>query len=990
MAQKKKTQTAKQGGSGSQKSKNPPPVAAPVTKVQVALKPPEQPVQQQKEGKTLRLHQKELVIRLTGLERYWAIPLHPGRSGAPRLDALARQHAWSRWMSAPKITYRSLSGADSPVICSYLVVHDATLAQINQPTYWDTLSRQYTANKASVSFTHAVDLTAIVNKHLTNQSDSCSWFLFKFDGPQPVPAELWLEYDVEFGGIADLSRSSITFHVKNGKFYEEGSTEPLEGYPVLGRDTSYHFGGAAPTREQIKHLLEDIKAIPLQITRPNTNPPTVANDSPVREVSFHIPQSVVDFALGVASNAFVQKAFQVIKPILRAVVKKETLNQKTFDDYNGTVTVQTAIHGWYAASGESTTPPIPRYSLTDQKSMSDEYPLIAQYSRDSTALKDTINQMARLLANAGIAFAIENMFRKLKNKSLIVHRGAHARNFLLPLSGWGTSVPDPPTDGGPENPNLPDVPETDGDVESPGVIVPWSAAQKFFSGYVVDNNGTPITHYLSAEKHGVAYFSAITPRYYVNVKRPWDTENKRLLAFQVKVSEALKGHYLLMEGYNWGDDACASWLGNVGGATYMGCAARFSGITESRSVIRVDDPESWNNSEVHLVVGQAKDKYRKVDKGRASLFAVRIGAVGLYEVAMNYLAVFTKHKSVTRMKNHPLNKGSGAGAIVTFPTHMDFNLPRDEPDPNLDANSPGFGMNYSSLVMGTRALPYPLEDGPVRATVLARYDDANGWWQHVPDAAWTDTDIASYWNFLIKMDGTDTSTATGIRQVYDILRMTTPPQFTENAYLCTEMITLGGSEAGITTRLTALDLTYGDNHIVTGISPGPLMIMRTVLKLKKGQLVVHSVGDTSRPTTAVEGFERDIYVSFVSRSYLVKDLDIAKRWALWDTPGIGEDMGEYKWFRPTFKVEPNTPGNPWTIGDEITGLDFYVFTSNNAPCKSTCSAWSDTGYSIPSYRHDKKEPGEVEKGIEDWFPPAVSETTDAETEDQVTAVEDAN
>lgn len=947
-------------------SSTPAPAGSQVNAVLVAPKPE---IQQQQQGQTLRLHQKELLIKMSGLEKTWAVPLAPGWTGAARLDEMAREHAWARWDADVKITFRSLAPGLTPGTYSYLVVHDATLDQISDPKYWDTSSRQYTTNLATVSFTHTIPVS-VVKRQISMTTTSYSWFLIKYDGQGVAPGELWLEYEVTFGGIGEANSQPRHFTVSAGSFQRPNQSGPCEGFPVYGKHNHYTFSDPPPTRKQVEDLLEQMQAKPHQIERVEGDKPTVTDDTKVRGVGFSLPDGWTNIAKTALGKLGSVSGLRILKPLkfVLDLATQKSVDRGLFRDeqptgfagWSGTVTLHTARDVAALFVDQPTLPPIPSFSIKEgtEQEASAELKAYAMTSGRATARVGAVGAMLGtalaeyvLDPSGPVATAFVNLLRKWFERPTVIHRGQHALHFFK-VGKVATSqgaLQEGVTDKG-ENPNLPEVPSFNDDLLAPGAEQSWGDSTATLNGYVVDDNGTPRVHYLTVKSGKTTLISAPSPVYYRNLKRPWDSEEKRLLALKVNVSSALAKHYLLVECYNWGDDACGGWL-NPSGGTYLGTVCRFGAISASRSAIRIDDVNAWNGSTEHLGVGQSKLKYRSSDKGRTSMFILRYGVVGRYDVATNFLANWLVDPSVTRLINHPYKKGVGALQSEAIKTVSDFNYTRAAlvSDPNLDPTAPGFPDNYAAHNQVNRAevLPQPIEAGPFRVLISARYDNANGWWQDVPKCAWTDTDVGSRWTFQMRLDGTTNTQSSASRNKCCVARVTTPPYLTQGAYLCIESVGLGGTEHNVADAWEWVKASEGTtpngDFWASCTHLGALVISRRVIQFGDAQdsLQLWTVGDTSLPTDSIESCSGDIYVSNVTVAYLVRDANQAKNWVNDNTTRDQNfnQNSEYWW--NANMVSEVTPGDVWGVGDKVSFTTAERFTASANI--TSLAAWNSDG-----------------------------------------------
>lgn len=634
--------------------------------------------------------------------------------------------------------------------------------------------------------------------------------------------------------------------------------------------------------------------------------------------------------------------------------EESTEESEGFDSFTGTVTVSRVGFGASPYVSVESTPPLFEVEDGDAATSTDNTSKVRALSDSSTtagtgsntpasSLSDAMSQVTEeILRGEGKSFSsqvarskwyinllkthgrtlgvaslglglgaiagglIAYLVKKLKRSPVIIHRGLDALIFTETklCKGIASDIPSgrPPWDGDGEydpdavNP-LPDVPDFGAGGDAPGEEVPWAAARKYFSGFVTDDNGKPVVKWLGGwDREDMAqFFSPPQPQYYHNVRRPWDKEQKRTLACKIEVDEALQDHFLLLQAYNWGDDSCGSWLPVEGGA-YTGTVARFGGITESRSVIYVDNWAKWNDSNgVHFVVGQSKEKYFSGDEGRACIFACFMGAVKSKEVAMNFLSSWCAHSSVERLTNFPYKKKGGAQASFKFPTHTDFSYSVIQAIPELDPAAPAFDINYQAYKAQTGKplwnvdrLPIKIEAGPMRILMLARWDNANGWWQHIPIWAHTKTSLSAEWQLSLGLDdaaGADghekSSASTSYNHVFCTVK---PPRnlATNTTWLAYEVISMNGENAPCAGRCH--DGSFNGTWVSTA---GPMGVMRGALPGNSGPFRLRFYGDTSRPTSAVDGFGGDVYIMGIATLYLLRHdagKEAIERWVFHDCP----------------------------------------------------------------------------------------------------------
>lgn len=958
----------------------PKPASTPVANTTVSVLPVKQLVQPNV-NVVNTMSGEELIIRIDGPQTMLAIPLMPGHCFAPQLDGAARLHAWAQWTTNPVVMYKSLNSVANDGVWYYRVMHDATVDILVEGSNWSYMSRAFVAQKACLNFSITVPLGSMANRRFSPaNSDRCPYVLLIYKGSVPPCGEFWLRYKTSMGGLAGELSPSVTYEVKDGVFIDPVSEKPLSGIPLApdGKATTYKFDSKPLDRVGVREFVKLTDGIPTVVVRANDPTPLVEKESKVSEVTIQNPknsyaqtaQRVLNLAekgLDVASTvAPLTKTIARrlgrgshwlarVLPGLSAITSGKAIEDSSeivmsgpFKEYNGFITVSPAILQAHELAGIASSTPV-------------------FLDGDNTARLAFLPFLGTVLsgfASAIVPELILSSISKGANQKKVAHKGMDAISFVYDgatsvSSGSGSGGDD--SVGGtidPEEPEspLPDIPDFGNDPESPQDFLSWATVNRHFGGFVIDDNGVPIVKWLGATygKRDML-ISCPSPKYYSNNRMPWDQERKRNLACYVEVDRAIQGCYLLMHCINWGDDSAGSWIRTLKGATYMGTVARFSGLSDSRSVIRVDDYAEWNKNPVHLLIGQAKGKYFAKDEGRACLFWCSIGAVQDATIAENYLANFHT-AGVKAMTNRCFNK-DGETQLSEYGSFSDrtFNSRSATLPEWIDPDAPGFLVNQKALFdawgtsdLSRASLPVTIEAGPVRGLILARYDNANGWWQHVPLCAMSYTALSSRWSCDLLM-GEMSSSSFYIKEDANysacnkILRITPPAALCSGASLCVEIATVAGCN-GLGSGVTYQGLTMtGGVAMPTTYLSMPISITRFVYEANV--LDIHIAGDTSRPTNTVDGWDDDLYATLVYTCYLVKKdgsgmSEYAKRWLQFNNDYAQVTTDEFSYANSVsgdqytmndmnsikvYRMEPTTNGASWGIG-----------TATYSPCYMTC------------------------------------------------------
>lgn len=183
-------------------------------------------------------------------------------------------------------------------------------------------------------------------------------------------------------------------------------------------------------------------------------------------------------------------------------------------------------------------------------------------------------------------------------------------------------------------------------------------------------------------------------------------------------------------------------------------------------------------------------------------------------------------------------------------------------------------------------LPISLEDGPIYGSVLARYDKANGWWQDVPICSISYTALSSRWSVKPCM-GEDNSlgfyvpAGTNGGEVHEaahkIVEVYPPALLKGKGWLCIELISVAAKNGFVATSIS----NYGADNWLTYVDValnGPIATRRYVCQVGT-KFHIEVAGDIIHPTDSVKSHDGDQYVSLEWVVYVVKDLEVAKKWA---------------------------------------------------------------------------------------------------------------
>lgn len=847
------------------------------------------------QGLRHRLKDKELLVRIDDPRYVFCFPLLPGRCHAPKLDAVVHNYSWAEWSAPPKLRYKALSSPASDGVWYYKVAHDMSFHDVMDPARWNPDARSFSAHKASLDWSVEIPLRAMVSKRVSPLNTSHgSFILCSYRGSEPAKGEFWLDYDVSMGGVAAALTPPVQYYVRNGVFYDPISGQPINGIPLAanGHSSHYHFAPPLPSCAHTRDFASLHEGVPTAIVRADHAPIIKPNSSVSELVMVHpkdhklhhakaIWDDIVDIgehvsqAMPLVTNV-VRKVAQGAKWLARTVGlvalsrEAEPSLSGTFGTYTGHVLVRQGAGQHLEMHGLSSLLPVFENS-------------------DGTR---TVGP--GFLTNPGVmqfgAAVLKQSLSKAMQQPKLVHKGLDALSFLGGPTGAMWAGPEGGPGGGsggggfidPEMPpvELPDVPNFD-ELDSPGTFIPWETTNRHISGYVTDANGTPQVKWLGATYGKMPlHVAAPGPRYYSNDKMPWDSGTKRYLGCYVEVDREVGGCYLLLHCTSWGDDGATHWARSVQGGTYLGTVARFAGLTESRSVVRVEDTEQWNSAPIHLLIGQSTQKYFSADAGRACVFHLTVGAVKDVEIAKKFLEAFQTSGS-TKMFNVVWRKDQSE-AITELSSVSDIRaFGRSALPAELEPLAPGFASTYTAYNDNKgRALSIAIEAGPFRGLLLARVDDANGWWQHVPYCAYSYTSLSSRWT-VTPLLGAESSTThytarteTAGAQI-PAVKIQAPPSLAAGAYMVVETTCLNG-DSGYRCHVATDDPSSRFPFMVT--IPGPMSLTRWRSTQGASTATIYVVGDTSRPSTAVDGHSGDEYVCLSYTIYLVKDIDIARKW----------------------------------------------------------------------------------------------------------------
>lgn len=918
---------------------------------------------------TLQMSGNEKCATINNLMTQYAIPLHPGLTGANKLDRLAVSYSWIEFVGEIVVHYRPLTPLTATGVVRARVVHQRSLSDLSKDTaLWDDSYGTALANPAAKDFRVRVPLAAMgPGAHVAPlASQVCSWVLIWTTGCEKLEGELWLKYNVRAGGAGIAATPAKSFRVVNGVFEDNqaetrnGTRPLLPGLPAAGRITGYHFTGSdgpGMTTAQFRDFVQLSGGTPLQVVRAPADTPVLRPGSDrVTYALMHFGDQVLQRTLDTATRVGLSAYDGLLAKFGKWLVGLgEAVRQGENPD---------ASHAFANFSGAVTVTPLDSYALwvnrqpsipvLVKKAPADQTQEVSPELRFLGALApmfaDALANALLALTAGEVAGALYTAYLAIKGPKSVVHKGQHARAWAMPLFEFG---PGENPGGGTEG--LPELPDFDNDAEAPGTLVDWRGTQQYYQLYITNDGGVPKVHFSTASRIYKSlsveayFFGPPTPMWYEDHRFPWDRETKRYTACVIDVDPKLDGHYLCLEGFTWGDNAACVWSPNAAGASYYGSCARYSGITCSRSVVRVNNYSQFN-SKPSLLLGPSKMKYRAADAGPTFLGVVRVAATSSAEVASAFLQNYAADPSVKTMTNIGHEQ-----AMTTLATHADFKRSRAEPNIDLDIFSPSFAGDRAARA------DYPTIDaGPVRVALMARWDNANGWWQHVPDCYVTQTARGSRWSATCKMDASlfKASDATKVPSTC-VMTVSIPSQWrSDKTAWCIEAVSLAGSSCALPLVLTSstgaslLDVHANWKPMCRSLS-GPLCTSRWVLPGSAGTAYVCIRGDTSRPAMAVEGYKDDIYAVASLTMYCLASKKAAFEWG--DFKSFDYDQGNdpanraTKWF--SLAASHCKPGKPYwdytdqTVSQHVVGTEETSQTWDKSPCVSPQAGWLETPYS---------------------------------------------
>lgn len=808
------------------------------------------------------LNKLEMAQRLDGTLSRTLVAIRPGVTGAKVLDTLSAAYSWVRFDKPLRFVVKSLTQPGTVAhdgIWYSRVVHDATYEQIMRtPGMFSHTSSAFVGHKASQDFEVKVTLN---NNKQSLFTERHSWLILVHVGPPTDKAEIWIDYTATFGGLGGDSSYNSPFEVVDGRF-EGPDGDPMDDLPSSGASTTYEFRPPL-TQKQAAAFTKRMPANPVYVTRGDLNP--VVNDkATVAEIGFAKPQVTMKdvFAdeLKQTTVTLMKEGGKILRKKLpslfgkwkgikrlqpRSPSKLTKSDADDFSSYNGYVTVSPML----SSQSLRATSSIPPLFLSEDT------------GEPVGATRGLLSGLTDMLP--AITGIIADITATLASQNVIVHKSEHALQFLAQDSLFALD------DGTDESSPLPEEPQWPEDPSAPGNTVDHLGARMALCGYVCDDNGTPVIHWLSGRPftEDVPYFTCPKPLWYSDSKMPWDSEVKRKLATNVQISELLNQSFLMLEGYVWGDDSCIHFHSKIPGTRYLGTVAYFAGISMSRSLLYIDDYTQFNTADEVVLIGQNKMKYRNPDEGRTTMFYLYLGAVSDENVARAFLGNWTVDSSVKRLFNVAYIKDQGETPKKLVEPSIDFRYSARSlqltPDVNIDPASP----TYHTLTFdGTRLDPIKIESGPIRMLFGGRWDEQNGWWQSVPYNLATETDISARWGINFKLNAEGFESEVPSTMLYTI---SPPTRLATGAYLCVEMFTTYGDR---------LNLELRPKPTIYSVMTGPITRLRYVVE-EPSEVIIYAGRETSRPCLAVEGHDGDMYFTGVITAWLVKDKEAAQHWA---------------------------------------------------------------------------------------------------------------
>lgn len=948
------------------------------------------------EGEVTSIAGNERCRLLNSLCARYALPLHPGLTGAHRLDKLATTYGWVRFDREVVFHYRPLVSAATPGVVYAKVVHQRSSQDIaNDKRIWE-LDDGCVANPVARDFRVRIPVASMGAGAYINPSNLllASWLIIWVENAPTIDAEIWLKYGVKVGGAGVSLPPPQTFRVSNGVFEDnqaearaDGSRPTIAGLPAAGRLTGYHFSGSdgpGVSVEQFRDFVSLSGATPRQVER------AIADTPAVRPTKDRITYALMDFGdqalektanaaaeLGAAAfDGLVAKAKDWLTglpnaghpstnspsgPGSESGAGGNDTSPPPWPDARSLV-YRDSAHPFARFSGSIVVTPLDSYStwVASQPSIPVVIATKDPLAEETEETRGLTDQLVPLVTDALLGLAAHEfsklfwrMWRTIRRTKKIFHTGTHASQWSLPTWTFGKGE----TPGPDNNQGLPDLPEFDNDAEAPGTKLDWRGTQQYYQLYVTHDNGVPRIHYCSAsriyQQHSVEgyFFGPPTPMWYEDYKQAWDREKKRYVACIVDVDPKLQHHYLCLEAFTWGDNACCMWNPHARGATYYGTVARFSGITASRSVIQVTNYTEFNSFPA-LWLGPSKKKYLKSDPGSTFLGCIRLAATSSADVASLFLANYALDDSVTNMTNIGWDQSP-----TRLVTSTDRNNTRAVTDNDRDLYSPSFtDLEVPYALRGD----YPtLDAGPVRVAMMARWDNVNGWWQHVPDCYATATPRGSRWTINCRMDST----------LYDggaddqfcstsILSVNVPTQWRKSSVCwCLETVSVAGACCALPIELkdgTGADImaARASWKPMCRTLQGPLAISRWVIPGDAGEVHICQRGDNSQPADAVSGKKDHMYATLCLTMYCLGSRKAAFEWGDFRSFSNYEGEVDQKTQRyyglTSSPLSPNSPHWDYTTQTitsyAVGGSGGVGRLISRSPCRSADAGWLSSPY----------------------------------------------
>lgn len=925
-----------------------------------------------------------MLWRTAGFRELYVLNLTPGHTGLPRLDNIAFQYSWSKFLKSPSLRYRPLADITSDGLWFYRVVHGCAPRDLASPTIWDIADRAWTAQKASQAFSVTVPLTAMGDCRFSPLvSRSATFILLVHTGSGTDAGEFWLDYSVEFGGVSALRARSSAVTCRDGNFYHTDGKKALGGVPVIGSSTSYKFFPPMPLN-MLRDFSESIKGYPTHIRRPDDSEPVIDNTSTAEQIIVDHPPAdsswsfskylpTVDTVVNAMLDAYDVARALPWRRIRHAIIPTSVRNPVV--ETSADISFRSVLAGWSGRGNTGPLTPRPflytglvvvedgpsqRLSFLNAPSLP---PLVAASTavtldgvgRQVLARTFRADSPVRTYMNPQHVRAITDLTTRADD---IIHSGA---DVISVLGGTSGTLDDGGGSSEGVNP-LPEIPDFGGDPLAPGATVAWATTLRYFTGHVTDDNGTAVVKFLAGwPSAGLMHISPPTPVNYWEIRKSWDQETKRTLGAYVNVSEKLAGHYLVLQGATWTDDACVCWWPSVDGATYMGTVTLFGAITVSRSVLYVYDTDKFNDSEINLSIGQSKHRIMSGEQGRSCQFTVMLGAVADYDIARNFLESWAKLKP---LKNQRWWKGEGTrDSDYGFAYDFALNKTRSSLPVGLEPFTPGFDENYQAYMSAkangitARSLPVVIEAGPFFLAYGCRVDEENGWYQYAPYFTYSKTDISAQWGVQFRF-GCEGST-NEFRHSDETwcgkssaAMITLPEALVSGAKYCVESygmnadVTSNGD--GVTSSSTQQPWDQGTNTKWDVLIPGPLAVGRWTGDATDRKILVNSSGLHERSCDAIPGNNRDLFHHGLHVFYLLKGSEAANRWSRFDMCADGstevslgevvKTSGETYMLAKLNSIGPSGARN-WNFTGVKWPTSYLSFKRSSAPCADPCPIW---------------------------------------------------